>query len=107
MEVTHENQIDEIMEALQQTGNPTGVMLQIGTRNTQNFELLKAVGRQQEFPVLFKRGYGVGLNDSLNAAEYLASEGNSNVIFCLRGMKTEGGAPHRNMVDLAHVPVIK
>ena len=107
MEVTHENQIDEIVEALQQTGNPTGVMLQIGTRNTQNFELLKAVGRQQEFPVLFKRGYGVSLNDSLNAAEYLASEGNSNVIFCLRGMKAEGGAPHRNMVDFAHVPVIK
>jgi 3-deoxy-7-phosphoheptulonate synthase len=107
MEVTHESQIEEISTALRTTGSPTGVMLQIGTRNTQNFELLKVVGRQQEYPVLFKRGYGVSLNESLNAAEYLASEGNSNVIFCLRGMKSEGGAPHRNMVDFAHVPVIK
>ncbi len=107
MEVTHENHIEEIRSALQQTGNATGVMLQIGTRNTQNFELLKAVGRQQDFPVLFKRGYGVSLNESLNAAEYLASEGNSKVVFCLRGMKSEGGAPHRNMVDFGQVPVVK
>ena len=107
MEVTHESHIDEIRQALQQTGQPTGVMLQIGTRNTQNFELLKAIGRQSDFPILLKRGYGISLNDSLNAAEYLASEGNSNVIFCLRGMKSEAGAPHRNMVDFAHVPVVK
>ena len=82
-------------------------MLQIGTRNTQNFELLKAIGRQQEFPALLKRGYGVTLNESLNAAEYLASEGNARVIFCLRGMKSSFGSPHRNMVDFAQVPVIK
>ncbi|MCB1644400.1 MAG: hypothetical protein KDI36_03060 [Pseudomonadales bacterium] len=107
MEVTHEKQIDEINEALTATGHPTGVMLQIGTRNTQNFELLKAVGRQRVFPVLFKRGYGVSLNESLNAAEYLASEGTSNVIFCLRGMKSIAGAPHRNMVDFGQVPVVK
>ncbi len=107
MEVTHESQIDEINQALKETGSPTGVMLQIGTRNTQNFELLKVVGRQREYPVLFKRGYGVSLNESLNAAEYLASEGNSSVVFCLRGMKSEGGAPHRNMVDFGQVPVIK
>ncbi len=107
MEVTHESQIDEITDALQKAGDPTGVMLQIGTRNTQNFELLKVVGRQTRFPVLFKRGYGVTLNESLNAAEYLASEGNSNVVFCLRGMKSEGGAPHRNMVDFGQVPVLK
>lgn len=107
MEVTHENHVDEIREALDSTGNPTGVMLQIGTRNTQNFELLKAVGRQKQFPVLFKRGYGVTLNESLNAAEYLASEGTSNVIFCLRGMHGTSGAPHRNMVDFGHVPVVK
>ena len=59
MEITHESHIDEINEALKQTGEPTGVMLQIGTRNTQNFELLKLVGRQQEFPVLLKRGFGI------------------------------------------------
>jgi len=51
MEITHDEHINEIREALEQTGNPTGVMLQIGTRNTQNFELLKSVGRQKEFPI--------------------------------------------------------
>lgn len=107
MEITHEKHIDEIYNALEKTGHPTGVMLQIGTRNTQNFELLKAVGRQQEFPVLLKRGFGITLEESLNAAEYLASEGNSNVIFCLRGMKTNMGDPHRNFVDFSHVPVVK
>jgi 3-deoxy-7-phosphoheptulonate synthase len=64
MEITHESHIDEINEALKQTGEPTGVMLQIGTRNTQNFELLKLVGRQQEFPVLLKRGFGINLIES-------------------------------------------
>ncbi|MCF6325075.1 MAG: 3-deoxy-7-phosphoheptulonate synthase [Gammaproteobacteria bacterium] len=107
MEITHESHIDEINEALEQTGNPTGVMFQIGTRNTQNFELLKIVGRQQKHPVLLKRGFGITLEESLNAAEYLASEGNSNVIFGLRGMKTNMGDPHRNFVDFAHVPVVK
>ncbi|MBU6950572.1 3-deoxy-7-phosphoheptulonate synthase [Hahella sp. HN01] len=107
MEITHESHIEEIDECLEKTGRPTGVMLQIGTRNTQNFELLKAIGRQKEYPALLKRGFGISLNESLNAAEYLASEGNANVVFCLRGMKTDGGAPHRNLVDFAHVPVIK
>ena len=107
MEITHESHVDEIRDALRQTGNPTGVMLQIGTRNTQNFELLKQVGKQQEFPVLIKRGFGITLDESLNAAEYLASEGNRKVVFCLRGMKTNMGDPHRNFVDFAHVPVVK
>jgi len=107
MEVTHESHIDEINEALNTTGQPTGVMLQIGTRNTQNFELLKIVGRQQKFPVLLKRGFGITLDESLHAAEYLASGGNQKVIFGLRGMKTNIGDPHRNLVDFAHVPVVK
>src|SRR5258708_3374448 len=107
MEITHESHIDEIQEALHATGNPTGVMLQIGTRNTQNFELLKIVGRQKEFPVLLKRGFGITLSESLHAAEYLASEGNHKVIFGLRGVKTNMGEPHRNLVDFAHVPVVK
>ena len=107
MEITHESHLDEIRCALDVTGNPTGVMLQIGTRNTQNFELLKIVGRQQEFPVLLKRGFGITLDESLHAAEYLASEGNQKVVFALRGMKTNIGDPHRNIVDFAHVPVVK
>ena len=107
MEITHESQIDEINSVLEETGRPTGVMLQVGTRNTQNFELLKSIGRQNEYPVLLKRGFGITLSESLNAAEYLASEGNANVIFCLRGMKTSFSDPHRNLVDFAHVPAVK
>ena len=107
MEVTHETHVEEIRHALRDTGNPTGVMLQIGTRNTQNFELLKIVGRQKEFPVLIKRGFGITLDESLNAAEYLASEGNHKVVFGLRGMKTNLGDPHRNFVDFSHVPAVK
>ncbi len=107
MEITHESHIDEIRAALEQTGRATGVMLQIGTRNIQNFELLKTAGRQQEFPVLLKRGFGITLEESLSAAEYIASEGNSKIVFCLRGMKTNLGDPHRNFVDFAHVPVVK
>ena len=107
MEVTHDSHVQEIRQALKDTGHPTGVMLQIGTRNTQNFELLKEVGRQSELPVLLKRGFGITLDESLNAAEYLASEGNRNIIFCLRGMKTNMGDPHRNLVDFGHVPVVR
>ena len=107
MEVTHESHVEEIRQALHDTGNPAGVMLQIGTRNTQNFELLKIVGRQEEFPVLIKRGFGISLDESLNAAEYLASEGNHKVVFGLRGMKTNLGDPHRNFVDFSHVPVVR
>ena len=107
MEVTKEVHIEEIYEELERAGRPTGVMLQIGTRNAQNFELLKAVGNQKEFPVLYKRGMGITLEESLNACEYIASEGNRNIIFCLRGVKTNLGDPHRNLVDFAHVPVVK
>jgi 3-deoxy-7-phosphoheptulonate synthase len=107
MEVTHESHIEDIDTCLEQAGSPTGVIFQVGTRNTQNFELLKAIGRQQEHPVLLKRGFGITLNESLNAAEYLASEGNTKVIFCLRGMKTSFSKPHRNFVDFSHVPVVK
>ncbi|RMG44717.1 MAG: 3-deoxy-7-phosphoheptulonate synthase [Acidobacteria bacterium] len=107
MEVTRARHIEEIREALERTGHPTGVMLQIGTRNAQNFELLKAVGQAQEFPVLFKRGMGITLEESLNACEYIASEGNHRIVFCLRGVKTHLGDPHRNLVDFAHVPVVR
>lgn len=106
MEITHESHVDEIRDALVAAGNPTGVMLQIGTRNAQNFELLKAVGQQNDFPVLFKRGMGITLDESLNACEYLATSGNHRIIFCLRGMKTNLGDPHRNFVDFSHVPVV-
>jgi 3-deoxy-7-phosphoheptulonate synthase len=107
MEVTHESHLEEIQKALIASGQATGVMLQIGTRNAQNFELLKAVGQQTELPVLFKRGMGITLEESLNACEYVASGGNRRIVFCLRGMKTNLGDPHRNFVDFGHVPVVK
>lgn len=107
MEVTDGRQIDEIADALADAGEPTGVVLQVGTRNAQNFELLKVVGQQGRFPVLFKRGMGITLEESLNACEYIASEGNPRIIFCLRGVKTHLGDPHRNLVDFAHVPVVR
>jgi 3-deoxy-7-phosphoheptulonate synthase len=88
MEVTDARHIDEIRAALDATGGATGVLLQVGTRNAQNFELLKSVGQQRELPVLFKRGMGITLEESLNACEYIASEGNPNIVFCLRGVKT-------------------
>ena len=97
MEVTDARHIDEIH----------GVMLQIGTRNAQNFELLRVVGQQGEMPVLFKRGMGITLEESLNACEYVASEGQPNIVFCLRGVKTHLGEPHRNLVDFGHVPVLR
>jgi 3-deoxy-7-phosphoheptulonate synthase len=107
MEVTKDEHVEEIREALRNAGDPTGVMLQIGTRNTQNFELLKTVGGQRDFPILLKRGFGVTLHESLLAAEYIASEGNRDIVFCLRGVKTHLADPHRNFVDFVHVPVVK
>jgi len=97
----------EIDKALTEAGNPTGVMVQIGTRNAQNFELLKSAGQQTRFPVLYKRGMGIQLEEAFNACEYIASEGNRRVIFCLRGVKSNLGDPHRNFVDVSHVPVVK
>ncbi len=107
MEVTDARHIDEIRSALEKAGSPTGVMIQIGTRNAQNFELLKVAGQQRDFPVLFKRGMGITLEESLNAAEYVASEGNPNIVVCLRGVKSHLGDPMRNLVDFAHVPVVR
>lgn len=107
MEITHDRQIAEIQHALEQTGYPTGVMLQIGTRNAQNYELLSSVGKQTHFPILYKRGYGITLEESVLAAEYIAKAGNQNIVFCLRGVKTLLGQPHRNLVDFAHLPVVK
>jgi 3-deoxy-7-phosphoheptulonate synthase len=105
LEVCDGSQIDEVLGALQESGNATGVMLQIGTRNAQNFELLKRAGQQQVLPVLYKRGMGLTLEESLNACEYVASEGTLNVVLGLRGVKTHLSTPHRNLVDFSHVPV--
>ena len=79
--------------------------LQIGARNMQNFRLLQAVGRCGK-PVVLKRGMAATIEDLLLAAEYIVSEGNSDVILCERGIKTFETAT-RNTLDLSAVPYIK
>jgi 3-deoxy-7-phosphoheptulonate synthase len=80
-------------------------ILQIGTRNMQNFKLLKKVGKIKK-PVLLKRGLAATLKEFLMSAEYIMSEGNFEVILCERGIRTF--AEHtRNTLDLNIVPVIK
>jgi 3-deoxy-7-phosphoheptulonate synthase len=80
-------------------------MFQIGARNMQNFDLLKAVGKTQR-PVLLKRGMSASIDELLSAAEYILSEGNPDVIFCERGIRTFETAT-RNTLDLSAVPVLK
>ena len=80
-------------------------VLQIGTRNMQNFSLLKEVGRAGR-PVLLKRGMYSTLEEWLNCAEYILSEGNPDVILCERGIRTFEKYT-RNTLDLSAVPAIK
>lgn len=80
-------------------------MLQIGARNMQNFYLLKEVGKTN-IPVLLKRGLSATIEEWLNAAEYIMSEGNHNVVLCERGIRTFETAT-RNTLDLSAVPIIK
>ncbi len=80
-------------------------VLQIGTRNMQNFSLLKAVGKTDK-PVLLKRGMSATIEEWLMAAEYIMSEGNHNVILCERGIRTFETAT-RNTLDLSAVVVAK
>jgi 3-deoxy-7-phosphoheptulonate synthase len=80
-------------------------ILQIGTRNMQNFALLKEVGMTRR-PVLLKRGMFSTLEEWLNCAEYILSEGNPNVILCERGIRTFENYT-RNTLDLSAVPAIK
>ena len=107
MEITHERQLYYLQKLLDRQGFSTGLMIQIGTRNIQNFELLKAIGQQKTYPILLKRGYGITLEESLNAAEYLAKSGNNHIIFCLRGMKSLFAPPKRNFIDFSYVSTIK
>ncbi len=80
-------------------------ILQIGARNSQNFNLLDAVGRQEK-PVLLKRGLSGTIEELLLSAEYILSRGNPNVILCERGIRTFEKAT-RNTLDIAAVPVLK
>ncbi|MCX7921071.1 MAG: 3-deoxy-7-phosphoheptulonate synthase [Clostridia bacterium] len=80
-------------------------MFQIGARNVQNFQLLREIGRSKK-PALLKRGPSTTIDEWLNAAEYIMSEGNYDVVLCERGIRTFETAT-RNTLDLSAVPVVK
>ena len=79
-------------------------LIQVGARNMQNFELLKAVGRQKK-PVLLKRGLANTLEEFVMSAEYIMASGNENVILCERGIRTFETSM-RNTLDLAGVVML-
>ena len=95
-EVMEPNQVDIVAEYAD--------ILQIGTRNMQNYSLLQAVGRVAR-PVMLKRGYGATVEEWLMAAEYIVSSGNPNVVLCERGIRTFETYT-RNTMDLSAVPLL-
>jgi 3-deoxy-7-phosphoheptulonate synthase len=95
-EVMEPNQVDIVAEYAD--------ILQIGTRNMQNYSLLREMGRVAR-PVMLKRGYGATVEEWLMAAEYIVSSGNPNVILCERGIRTFETYT-RNTMDLAAVPLV-
>ena len=96
-EVVNQNDIDLISSYAD--------VLQIGARNMQNFQLLKEVGKTHK-PVLLKRGLAATISEWLNAAEYIANEGNYNIILCERGIRTYETFT-RNTLDLGAVAAVK
>ncbi len=80
-------------------------VIQIGTRNMQNFDLLKEVGRINK-PVILKRGMSATISEWLMSAEYIAAGGNHNIIFCERGIRTFE-TYYRNVLDVTAIPVLK
>ncbi len=80
-------------------------IIQIGARNMQNFELLKAAGAVRK-PVLLKRGLAATIDEFVNAAEYIISQGNDQIILCERGIRTYERAT-RNTLDISAVPILK
>jgi 3-deoxy-7-phosphoheptulonate synthase len=95
-EVMDTNQVDIVAQYAD--------ILQIGTRNMQNFSLLLACGRAGK-PVMLKRGFSGTIEEWLMAAEYIASAGNPNIIMCERGIRTFETAT-RNTMDLSAVPLL-
>ena len=80
-------------------------VIQVGARNTQNFDMLKELGKTDK-PILLKRGLAGTIKELLMSAEYIMASGNENVILCERGIRTFERAT-RNTLDLSAVPVIK
>lgn len=96
-EIMGVDKIDELIEYAD--------ILQVGTRNMQNYPLLRALSKTQK-PILLKRGMSSTLEEWLLAAEYLLSGGNEKVILCERGIRTFENAT-RNTLDLGIVPLVK
>jgi len=80
-------------------------MIQVGARNMQNFELLKELGKTKK-PILLKRGLANTIKEFLMSAEYIMSEGNTNIVLCERGVRTFETYT-RNTLDLSAVPVLR
>lgn len=97
--------VSEILDASQLPLFKDIDILQVGSRNMQNFTLLKALGKQDK-PVILKRGFASTINEWLFAAEYITSGGNKNVILCERGIRTFEDST-RFTLDIAAVPVVK
>ncbi len=81
-------------------------VIQVGARNTQNFDLLKELGKTRK-PILLKRGLAGTIRELLMSAEYIAASGNENVILCERGIRTYENTYTRNTLDLSAVPVLR
>lgn len=80
-------------------------MIQIGSRNMQNFSLLVEAGKQDK-PILLKRGMSATIKEWIHAAEYIAKQGNNKIIMCERGIRTFNDYT-RNTMDIAAIPIIK
>lgn len=80
-------------------------VIQIGARNMQNYDLLKAAGQIQK-PVILKRGFAATIEEFLLAAEYIAAHGNINIILCERGIRSFD-SPYRNITDINAIPYLK
>lgn len=80
-------------------------IIQIGSRNCQNFELLKKVAMNTNKPILLKRGFGMTIDEFIGAANYLKEYGAKEIILCERGIKTFETAT-RNTLDLAAIPIV-
>ncbi len=92
------------LESLEQI-TPYTDIIQIGARNMQNFSLLKAVGKTEK-PVILKRGLSASIEEWLSSGEYIASEGNNQIILCERGIKTFEDSV-RYSLDISSIPVLK
>ncbi len=96
-EITNPSQLELFMEFVD--------VIQVGTRNMQNFELLKELGRVRK-PILLKRGFANTLEELLMSAEYIMSGGNQEVILCERGIRTFETST-RNTLDISAIPILK